>query len=136
MSKTKLAWDDCSCACKALEYLHYNQVAHRDIKPDNILLTEDRRVCKLVDFGVSAIAKPGDDRTESTVGTPAFRSPEMCTVKHGKISTFAADIWALGVTTYCMLTGRLPFKGSEFEIDDIIVNSPCVASATDSIANH
>lgn len=61
--------------CLGLEYLHANGIAHRDIKPDNILFTEKRDMVKLADFGVSEMFQ-GDDTIKATGGSPAFLSPE------------------------------------------------------------
>ncbi|WVQ77452.1 hypothetical protein IAR50_007138 [Cryptococcus sp. DSM 104548] len=96
--------------CLGLEYLHANDVVHRDIKPDNVLLSADRQFVKLCDFGVSEMfSRHGDDRIGKSRGSPAFQSPESFRSSpdlHGR----AVDIWALGVTLYCMLTGTLPFN--------------------------
>lgn len=63
--------------CLGLEYLHANEVIHRDIKPDNILLSADKQVVKLCDFGVSEMfTAEGDDRIKKSGGSPAFLSPE------------------------------------------------------------
>ncbi|KAK6866187.1 hypothetical protein PG995_002715 [Apiospora arundinis] len=93
-----------------IEYLHAQGVIHRDIKPDNLLLTEDD-VLKIVDFGVSEIfEKPDTMMTAKSAGSPAFLPPELCVAKHGDVSGKAADIWAMGVTLYCLKYGKLPFK--------------------------
>lgn len=90
--------------------VHAQGVIHRDIKPDNLLLTEDD-VLKIVDFGVSEIfEKPDVMMTAKSAGSPAFLPPELCIAKHGDVSGKAADIWAMGVTLYCLKYGRLPFK--------------------------
>ncbi|PWN44449.1 kinase-like protein [Ceraceosorus guamensis] len=98
-----------------IEYLHCNEIVHRDIKPDNILLTDNKRTCKIVDFGVSEMFfRPGDDTLRKSAGSPAFMSPELCTAGHGDFHGRADDIWSTGVTLYCMVVGRLPFDKSQF----------------------
>ncbi|KAK0555945.1 hypothetical protein OC846_001497 [Tilletia horrida] len=97
-----------------IEYLHSNEIVHRDIKPDNVLLTNNRQICKIVDFGVSEIfMKPDEEKMAKSAGTPAFMSPELCTAGSGDMHAMADDIWALGVTLYCMVMGRLPFEKSQ-----------------------
>lgn len=92
-----------------IEYLHESGVAHRDIKPDNLMLALDGTV-KIVDFGVSSFFQ-GSDNVKANAGTPAFMSPEL-TRNEDSVSGRASDIWAMGVTLYCLVMGRLPFKGA------------------------
>ncbi|KAI0549442.1 kinase-like domain-containing protein [Xylaria curta] len=95
-----------------IEYLHSQGIIHRDIKPDNLLLTEDD-VLKIVDFGVSEMfEKSNDMMTNKSAGSPAFLPPELCQAKHGDVSGKAADIWSMGVTLYCLKYGELPFSGN------------------------
>ncbi|KAI9334268.1 kinase-like domain-containing protein [Obelidium mucronatum] len=102
-----------------IEYLHENQISHRDIKPDNLLISKDN-VLKIVDFGVSEMfSNEGNDKTKATEGSPAFFSPELCTSNHGELSARAVDVWAIGVTLYCFVLGKLPFGGNGGSIVDL-----------------
>ncbi|KAH8150009.1 uncharacterized protein LAJ45_06162 [Morchella importuna] len=95
-----------------IEYLHSQGIVHRDIKPDNLLLSKDD-VLKIVDFGVSEMfEKKSPMMTAKSAGSPAFLPPELCYAGHGDISGTAADIWSMGVTLYCLLFGQLPFNHS------------------------
>ncbi|CBQ69711.1 related to calcium/calmodulin dependent protein kinase C [Sporisorium reilianum SRZ2] len=107
-----------------IEYLHENEIVHRDIKPDNILLSDDRKTCKIVDFGVSEMfLKPGDDTMQKSAGSPAFMSPELCTAGHAEYHGKADDVWSFGVTLYCMVVGHLPFdKDNFYEMYESIKN--------------
>lgn len=101
----------------ALAAAHERGVLHRDLKPDNIMLSHNGRVT-LVDFGVAKIAANVSHapRTESglILGTPQYMSPEQA---QGRAVDAATDIYAIGIVLYEMLTGRRPFEGdSLFEI--------------------
>ncbi|EXJ88242.1 CAMKK/CAMKK-META protein kinase [Capronia coronata CBS 617.96] len=104
-----------------IEYLHAQGVVHRDIKPDNCLITEED-VLKVVDFGVSEMfAKDSEMLTAKSAGSPAFLPPELCVARHGDVSGRAADIWSMGVTLYCLKYGRIPFERSGiFELYEAI----------------
>lgn len=96
----------------AADHMHKNGIVHRDLKPGNIMLYEDsmgRCVPMLLDFGV---AKQNDVTVitlEGTVGTIEYMSPEQIT--EATMVGAASDVYAMGVMTYEMLTGQLPFDG-------------------------
>jgi serine/threonine-protein kinase len=102
---------------EVLSYLHQQRIVHRDVKPSNLLLTEDGRI-KLSDLGLVRSLDRGSDltRTMEGIGTPRFMAPEQL---RGEQPTPACDLYSLGVTLYQLLTGRLPFDGdSAYQIAD------------------
>jgi predicted Ser/Thr protein kinase len=94
----------------ALQAAHLAGVVHRDIKPDNILFTVTGRP-KLTDFGVAHMRDGGSrTRTGVMLGTPYYMSPEQA---QGRRVTAAADLYAVGVVLFEMLSGRVPFTGQD-----------------------
>ncbi len=106
----------------ALQYAHSMGVIHRDIKPGNILLRRDG-IPVLTDFGLArdVDSQTGVTKTGKPMGTPAYMSPEQC--KGIKVD-YRSDIYNLGVVLFQMLTGQIPYKGTEPEILDQHKNSP------------
>jgi eukaryotic-like serine/threonine-protein kinase len=93
-----------------LEAIHNAGIIHRDIKPQNILVTPEG-IVKLADFGVARSAnEPTAGDSYMAIGTAAYMAPEQAT---GREATPAADIYATGVILYEMLTGYLPFSGDD-----------------------
>ncbi|KAA5539176.1 protein kinase [Roseiconus nitratireducens] len=106
----KTAWDYVRQAAEGLRAAHHSGVVHRDVKPANLMVTDDGKL-KVTDFGVS---RPVDLDSEVTqagtiVGTPAYMAPEQAM---GKQVDSRSDIYALGMTFYHMLSGQAPFKAS------------------------
>jgi tetratricopeptide (TPR) repeat protein len=96
----------------AVDFAHRRLVVHRDLKPGNVLVGADGAP-KLLDFGISRIAEPGEagdpTRTEQRALTPAYASPEQL---RGERATVASDVYSLGIMLYEILAGRRPFDRS------------------------
>ena len=94
--------------CNAFEYACRQGLIHRDIKPANLLITSGTNV-KISDFGSALLADTELTQVLDAVGTPSYMAPEQIA---GKEITHHADIYSLGVVMYELLTGRLPFSGT------------------------
>lgn len=92
---------------EAIAYLHSYGIVHRDIKLENVMMsdTSDKSIPKLVDFGLAKIIGPSEKTTEP-FGTLGYVAPE---VLKKEPYTFSCDLWSLGCITYALLSGSLPF---------------------------
>jgi len=133
--------------CAAVQDAHRNLVVHRDLKPTNILVTEDGTV-KLLDFGIAKVLDPEAfpekvtrTRPELRLLTPEYASPEQL---HGEPVTTASDVYQLGLILYRLLTGRVPRltdptpgpTGTSATTRDIVKPSTPVGDSAEHEVNH
>ena len=97
--------------CRALEHAHSKHVVHRDIKPQNIIITESGKL-KVADFGIARAANNSTmvNAGKNAIGSAHYLSPEQA---RGGYTDLRSDIYSLGVVMYEMFTGALPFDGEE-----------------------
>jgi hypothetical protein len=96
-------------ACEGLHYAHRHGVVHRDVKPGNLLRAREGEV-KLADFGIAkATEQSSITQVGSVLGTAAYLAPEQA---RGEEAGPSADLYALGVVTYQLISGRLPYEAN------------------------
>jgi len=96
---------------KSLIYLHAQGIVHRDLKPENLLYqTKDKKIIKLMDFGLAKALDSQDETLETRCGTLHYVAPEVLSKKP---YTYKCDFWSLGVILYVLLCGYLPFYHEE-----------------------
>uniref|UniRef100_A0A8C3ASE7 non-specific serine/threonine protein kinase n=1 Tax=Cyclopterus lumpus TaxID=8103 RepID=A0A8C3ASE7_CYCLU len=95
--------------CLGLKHIHDRKILHRDIKAQNIFLTNGGMKAKLGDFGIARMLNNTMELARTCVGTPYYLSPEICESRPYNNKT---DIWSLGCVLYELCTLRHPFEGS------------------------
>ena len=92
---------------QGLAYMHKNNFFHRDMKPENILLTKDM-IVKIGDFGLSKYFKSSDVRFKTNFGSPCYSAPEV--LRGNKYKPQPIDVWGIGIILYTMLCGEYLLK--------------------------
>ena len=93
---------------QGIKVLHSRLIIHRDIKLENLLMTDNTRHAqgKIADFGSAVKFQSADETSDFMIGTPGYTAPEIMT---GQNYSFSADMWSLGSLMHALLSARLPF---------------------------
>jgi len=113
------AWDILKQLLDAIGYSHAQGVVHRDLKPANILINEDGRI-KISDFGIARLDSNQLTDVGEVVGTPYYMAPEQVL---GDPVDYRADLYAIGIICYQLLTGRRPFNGAPMEVMEQVIET-------------
>jgi predicted Ser/Thr protein kinase len=112
-------------ACSALEYVHSQQIVHRDVKPANLILGEDGVV--VVDFGVARLVEDENDPGTRAIGTPRYMAPEVFV---GEGVSPRSDVYAMAATVWAMLTGKPPVYADKTKLTEVCEGLTADAEAT------
>jgi hypothetical protein len=102
-------------ACAALEYVHSQQVVHRDVKPANLILGDEGVV--LVDFGVARLVEDENDPGTRAIGTPRYMAPEVFV---GEGVSPRSDVYAMAATVWVLLTGKPPSFNEKTRLSEVV----------------
>lgn len=121
--------------CAGIGFAHRAGIVHADVKPQNVLITNDQRMVKVTDFGIArAMSETQPGAREDVVwGSPHYFSPEQA---KGEKPTPASDVYSIGIVLFEMLTGHLPFTGAsqqELALAHVKEEAPLVSSRNPDI---
>ena len=96
--------------CLAMKHVHDRKVLHRDIKSQNIFLTQNKRVLKLGDFGIARVLNSTVELAKTACGTPYYMSPEIC---DNRPYNDKSDVWSMGCLLFELSSLRCPFDARD-----------------------
>lgn len=121
---------------EGLKYLKTQNVMHRDLKPQNLLLTNDKQTLKISDFGFAKVLSSDESMAETMCGTPYYMAPE---IMHNKKYLSKADLWSVGIITYEIFYGTYPYGDNVVgpyewrdKIDTVEIKYPSFPLETDN----
>ena len=121
--KAKIYFDK---VVEAVSYAHSMQIVHRDIKPENIMVLDDESI-RILDFGIAKDVEASKTKTGTGMGTVNYWTPEQ--YRDAKNVDHRADIYALGMTLYEMVAGRLPWEAETTEFDILNIKKSDTSSS-------
>ncbi len=120
---------------EGIKYAHENNIIHRDLKTQNIMITEEY-VVKIMDFGIALSSNEADmTQTNTIMGSVHYLAPELA---RGSLATERSDIYALGIILYELITGDVPFKGEgavNVALQHLEAKMPSIKEVNDSLPN-
>ncbi|HAX71897.1 MAG TPA: Stk1 family PASTA domain-containing Ser/Thr kinase [Firmicutes bacterium] len=131
----ELAISIMSQLASGVRYAHENNIIHRDLKTQNIMITDDHLV-KITDFGIALSSNEADiTQTNTIMGSVHYLAPELA---RGNLATERSDIYALGIILFELLTGDVPFKGEgavNIALQHLEADMPSIKSYSDELPN-
>ncbi|XP_048488551.1 calcium/calmodulin-dependent protein kinase type II-like [Plutella xylostella] len=107
--------------CEGVTFLHYRRIAHLDLKAENIMcVSADGKYIKIIDFGLAHRYSSDTETYRTMYGTRDYAAPEI--VNYDKV-TYATDMWSIGVITYILLSGLLPFYDDQWTVQSAMITS-------------